>query len=199
MSGRDVQPTLERIDIAPDRSSRRSLEERARVGLEALIQNPQAVPRGGFRLDDLVILYRPAAVCGEGLAVVPCATPDSPSLNAWPARPRQARTRRSSSLTTLRTVRRVPRCVGARACPRTHQLAEANGSISEIKTGPNSQIGPSCRSIHRVLYREPRSGRTQRDVPAVNCEVDTSRFKRHAARERTVNTFAQHGVDGQGQ
>jgi len=46
-------------------SSGRFLEERARVGPQALIQNPQAASCAGLRLDGLVILWWPAVVRGE--------------------------------------------------------------------------------------------------------------------------------------
>ena len=46
-------------------SSGRFLESAGSRWPQALIQNPQAAPREGLRLDDLVILSRPAAVRGE--------------------------------------------------------------------------------------------------------------------------------------
>jgi hypothetical protein len=70
----------------------------------------------------------PAAVHGEELAEDLANTPDSTSSNAWPARPRPARTRYIPGLTILRVFRRVPSGVGARAdriahCPATHRAA----------------------------------------------------------------------------
>ena len=51
----------------PGCSSGRFLEERL-AWLQALIQKPQAAPREGLCLDDLVILSRPMAVRGERIA-----------------------------------------------------------------------------------------------------------------------------------
>ena len=50
--------------MVPGCSSGRFLEERL-AWLQALIQNPQAAPHEGLRLDDLVILSWLVAVRGE--------------------------------------------------------------------------------------------------------------------------------------
>ena len=66
-SGRDVQPALERARPTCRAlfSSGRFDRERACVGREALVQDPQAVPCEELRLGDLVILSRPAVARGE--------------------------------------------------------------------------------------------------------------------------------------
>ncbi len=85
----------------------------------------------------------PAAVRGEELAVDLTNTPDSTSSNAWPARPRQARTRYIPSLSILRVFGRVLSGVGVRAdriahCPATHRAADLL-----IETDSISVIGPT--------------------------------------------------------
>ena len=85
----------------------------------------------------------PAAVRGEELAVDLTNTPDSTSSNAWPARPRQARTRYIPSLSILRAFGRVLSGVGVRAdriahCPATHRAADLL-----IETDSISVIGPT--------------------------------------------------------
>ena len=59
----------------------------------------------------------PVAVRGEELAVALSTTPDSPSSNAWPARPYQAQPRHSPGLICLRVFADVPS--GAAPCAST--------------------------------------------------------------------------------
>ena len=58
--------------------------------------------REGFVLAVWSSCLWPAAVRGKELAVDLSNTPDSTSSNAWPTRPRQARTRYIPSMTILR-------------------------------------------------------------------------------------------------
>jgi hypothetical protein len=142
----------------------------------------------------------PAAVRGEELAVDLTKTPDSTRSNAWPARPRQARTRSIPSLTILRAFRRVPSGVGVRAdriahCPATHRAA---GFL--IETDSVSVIGPSSRenlasfsSWGRLTACSMRSAIQDRviglDIPrfAPRRPAISLNFTRPAAKKRPSN------------
>ena len=80
--------------------------------LVALIQNPQAAPPGGLRLDGLVILLWPVTARSEELAVALSTTPNSTSANAWPARPFPALPRQIRGSKSTRAFRNVPSGAG---------------------------------------------------------------------------------------
>jgi hypothetical protein len=92
VSRRDVQPTLEqaRPSCRAFFSSGRFVRERACVGREALVQDPQASRRAGIRLRNLAILSWPAVARGERIGGGPVATPGFTELEclAGPSAPR---------------------------------------------------------------------------------------------------------------
>jgi hypothetical protein len=107
-----------------------------------LTQNPQAAPREGLRLDDLVILLRPVAVRGEELAVASSFTPYSRSSTAWPARPWQASSRHILSSIRLREfLKRAEWCSRTLSIHTAH-LTQHAGSVEMIKTGSEFLLGP---------------------------------------------------------
>ena len=115
---------------------------------QALVQDPQAVPREELRLGDLVILSRSAIARDERIGGGPIHHAASPSLNAWPARPRHASSRHISPPTSLRALRRVPSYTDVRAghavpCPATKRVAALL-----IETDSIPVIGPSNAVIN---------------------------------------------------
>jgi hypothetical protein len=89
----------------------------------------------------------PRQLVASELAVVPSATPGSPSSNAWPARPRHALSRHISCPTQLRALHRVPSGAGVRACLPGSRLRASTGSVIPLKIGSEVPIGPRFRGL----------------------------------------------------
>ena len=160
MSGRDVQPTLERARPSCRAlfSSGRFDRERARVGREALVQDPQAVPCEELRLGDLVILSRPAVARGERIGGGPIhharltelerlAGPSAPSL----ATPQIASELTPCTLLSLHAERR-PR---ARISIPIHSPL-AGGTHYVIENGSTLEIGPTVECSENFPRRKKK-------------------------------------------
>ena len=92
----------------------------------------------------------PRQLVASELAVVPSATPGSPSSNAWPARPRHALSRHISCPTQLRALHRVPSGAGVRACLPGSRLRASTGSVIPLKIGSEVPIGPTGRNVELI-------------------------------------------------
>ena len=75
------------------------------------------------------------------LAVVPPTTPCSPSLNAWPARPRCAPSRHILAPTRFRAFHSVPSYANPRADLRRPHLIKSVSAAFLIETGADFLIG----------------------------------------------------------
>ncbi len=76
-------------------------------------------------------------------AVIPSATPGSRSMNAWPARPRQAAVRHILGPVPLRAFHRVPSDAGVRADHVVPRPATNRAAVLLIETDSISLIGPN--------------------------------------------------------
>jgi hypothetical protein len=85
-------------------------------------------------------LRQPAA---SESAVVPSATPGSPSANACLARPRPASSRHILRPTLLRALHCVPSHAEVRAHRAGHGSFNSNGAALSIETGAELSIGPT--------------------------------------------------------
>jgi len=118
------------------------IRKRARVA-QALVQFRKQLPARSFAFATWPSCGgrgQPAAI---ELAVVPSATPGSPSTNAWPARPRHARTRHISRQTSLRVLKSVPSSAVVRAYLRAPRQPSSSGSVFLLKTGFDFPLGPT--------------------------------------------------------
>jgi len=131
-------------------SSGRFVCERARVGSRLLVQDPQAVPCEELRLGDLAILSRPKVARGERIGGGPVHSAGSPSLNAWPARPRHARSRHILCSTSFRALRSVLNSDVVRAVFRLpHAPAQVALSIRS-KLALKSRSAPRFINVEKV-------------------------------------------------
>ena len=97
---------------------------------------------GGFVLAAWSPCLWPVAVGSEELAVALPTTPDSPSTNAWTARPCQARPRHTPGSIRLRVFRSVPSGVGVRANYLAPRPATQCAAVLVIEADSISMIGP---------------------------------------------------------
>lgn len=127
------------------RSSGRFTHQRARVGPRLWSRIRKQLLTRSFVLATWSPCRGPRRSAASELAVVPSATPGSPSSNAWTARLRHARPRHIPRPNSLRALHRVPSSAGVCAYSQARQWAETGGSAFEIKTGSESQIAIRCR------------------------------------------------------
>ncbi len=112
---------------------------------QALVQNRKQLRLRSFVLAAWPSCRGPRQPAANELGGGPVRHVLSPSSNAWPARPRQARPRHIPRPTSLRALHRVPSSVALRAhLPGPHSV-EASGSAFPIKTGSEFPIGPTWR------------------------------------------------------
>jgi hypothetical protein len=105
--------------------------------------DPQAASREALRLDAWPSSCgRPQAAASE-LAVVPPATPGSPTSNARPVRPRDTRRRHIPRPTSLRALDRVPSSAAARADFPAPRPPASSGFAIPLKTGSEFPLGPT--------------------------------------------------------
>jgi len=133
-------------------SSGRFFEERARVGPRLWSRIRKQLPEGGFVLAIWSSCRGPRRSAASELAVVPSAAPGSPSLNAWPAHPRDVLPRHELRPASLRAFCRVPSSVLVRACRQAPASVASPGSVYLPETGPKSLLGPIPR------WRSPPAG-----------------------------------------
>ena len=142
------------------RSSGRFTHQRARVGPRLWSRIRKQLLTRSFVLATWSPCRGPRRSAASELAVVPSATPGSPSSNAWTARLRHARPRHIPRPNSLRALHRVPSSAGVCAYSQARQWAETGGSAFETKTGSESQIAISHLSRltqYRVTTRPPAS------------------------------------------
>jgi hypothetical protein len=141
------------------RSSGRFTHQRARVGPRLWSRIRKQLLTRSFVLATWSPCRGPRRSAASELAVVPSATPGSPSSNAWTARLRHARPRHIPRPNSLRALHRVPSSAGVCAYSQARQWAETGGSAFEIKTGSESQI-----AIMRIRFPISR-GKNRRESP----------------------------------
>ena len=149
----------------PDRrSSGRFTHQRARVDPRLWSRIRKQLLARSFVLATWSPCRGPRRSAASELAVVPSATPGSPSSNAWPVRPRHASPRHIVCPTSLRALHGVPRIVSVRAS-------------SKHATGPGQVAQPSRSKLalnRRSLSPAAARGRTP----------DTNRHRTHSTAEK---------------
>ena len=75
--------------------------------------------------------------------MVPSITPGSPSMNAWPARPRHASLRHNLPPILLRALKSVPSGAVVRAILPLPRPSAFDASVFVLKTDSNLVRGPS--------------------------------------------------------
>jgi hypothetical protein len=119
---------------------------------QALIQNPQAAPRGELRLDGLVILWWPVAVCGKESTVVPSTTPRLTELERLPDPSALCSSRHNPHPALLRAHHCVPSSVDACARLAARCSPTFDGSLLAIETGSECEIGINLAISYHHTY-----------------------------------------------
>ena len=141
VSGRDVQPTLE-----PAWLLRQAVQAAGSFPVgsrwpQALSQVCEQLRVRGFVLATWPSCRGPRQPAVTELAVVPPTTTCSPSLNAWPARPRRAPSRHILAPTRIRAFHSVPSYANPRADLHTPHLIKPVSAAFLIEIGADFLIG----------------------------------------------------------
>jgi len=121
---------------------------------QALAQIRKQLPARSFVLAAWPSCRGPRQLAASGLAVVPSATPGSPSPNAWPARPRHVRPRHIIGQTSLRALKSVPSRVALRTYVNAPRQPSSSGSVVLLKTGSEISLGPT-KLLSTVIGGDP--------------------------------------------
>ena len=134
-------PPLKSTAIERGFSSGRFIHQRARVGPRPWSRTASSSAAGASSWQPGHPVAARDSPRRMNLAVVPSITSGSPSSNAWPARPRQARPRHILHPTTLRALQGVPSGVGVSALFPEHSSTATHGAAVLLKTGADFPIG----------------------------------------------------------
>jgi len=162
----------------PDRrSSGRFTHQRARVDPRLWSRIRKQLLARSFVLATWSPCRGPRRSAASELAVVPSATPGSPSSNAWPVRPRHASPRHIVCPTSLRALHGVPRIVSVRAsskhATRPGQVAQPSRSKLALNRRSLSQ-GPAAIRHPRKESGHVRS-RDDGRAPTASCQINPGR------------------------